>query len=351
MKKGILLVNLGTPDSLRRKDVGSYLKEFLGDPYVIDLPSPWRQILVNGIIVPFRKSKSQKMYSKVWTEKGSPLALNHQLLLKATRELVFQDAQIDRTKELNLQRALVAGVEIEAVMRYKHPSIEQGVKNLLSKGVESLVVIPLFPQYASSTHETIFSQINKLEEKFKNENWFKDIRLVRSFYNQPGFIQAFAWKITQYNPSSYDHIIFSYHSLPESHLEKIHPGQKVSNCSCAYKQVAEEPNCYKAQAYQTTRLLIEALNLDPAKCSTAFQSRFARKWVGPFTEELIRTRAQMGDKRVLIIAPSFVADCLETIYELGQEYRELFVRSGGQELSLVESLNDSTIFAKMLLEI
>lgn len=341
MKKGILLVNLGTPDSLDRKDIARYLKEFLGDPYVIDLPFPLRQILVHGIIVPFRTPKSQRMYRKVWTDKGSPLAINHQLLLEKVRKLVAEQFASN-------------GVEVEAVMRYRKPSIVEGLTNLKRKGVESLVVLPLFPQYASSTHDTIFEQVRQFEHDNSTISnavgaVFEKVEYIRSFYKYPLFIQAFAEKIATYSPAAYDHVIFSYHSLPESHLEKEHPGLKVSNCSCAYRQVSEEPNCYKAQAYQTTRLLVEALGLSIDQCTTSFQSRFARQWVGPFTDETILHLAQRGAKRVLIVAPSFVADCLETIYELGQEYKEQFMKAGGKELVLVESLNDSTLFAQMIL--
>lgn len=337
MKKGLLLVNLGTPDSTDRKDIAVYLKEFLGDPFVIDLPAPWRQLLVHGIIVPFRAKKSQRMYSQVWTPQGSPLAINHKALEQKVKSLFRGES-----------------IEVEAVMRYRTPSIDDGLQSLKNKGVESLIVLPLFPQYASSTHDTIFKQVNNVAKSFLKKSgvkMFQDIHFVRSFYNHPLFIKAFQEKIAAYNPNSYDHIIFSYHSLPESHLARIHPGLKVQNCSCAYKQNVEETNCYKAQAYQCSRLLIAALGLPSEKCSTSFQSRFARKWVGPFTDELIQSLALKGCKRILIVAPSFVADCLETIYELGQEYKEMFVKAGGTELNLVDSLNDSSIFAEMILEL
>ena len=321
MKRTILLVNLGTPDAPTRSAVRRYLTEFLNDPYVIDIPQPWRFLLVNLIIIPFRVAKSTRLYRRVWTPEGSPIAFHLKNL------------------SANLQRSN-PDLQIYSAMRYGSPSLPEVLHQIHAEGVTDLEVIPLYPQYAASTTETIIARVRKLAEELPG---LRNLQFVRQFYDRPAFINAFVERVRTYDPHTFDHVIFSFHSLPERHLNRIHPHQSCSDCSCVHSMPEYGKACYKATSYETARRIAAALGLDPQLYSVAFQSRFARRWIGPFTEDRIEVLARSGVKRVLVVAPSFVADCLETIVEIGMDYKELFERSGGEELVMVESLNEDCL--------
>lgn len=318
MSKAILLINLGTPDSPDKKSVRSYLRQFLNDPFVIDMPRIARLLLVNLIIIPFRLNKSTKLYKRLWTESGSPILLH----LENLRE--------------RLQSALGKSHPVYAAMRYGNPSIQSVLSAIDQSGVKEVLVLPLFPQYASSTTGSIVHAVQKHKKKLQN---IRDIKFIRQFYDDPGFINAFCKRIAGYQPESFDHIILSCHSLPERHIQLIHPEHRVHGCVCEQKMPVYGKECYKATGYQTARLIAGALNLSQDHYTVSFQSRFARKWIGPFTEDVVIQLAREGKSRILVVAPSFVADCLETIVEIGQDYRELFIRHGGKELVMCESLN------------
>lgn len=318
MKKALLLVNLGTPLQPTQKEVKKFLKEFLNDPHVIDIPCIFRKLLVHLIIVPFRAKKSTRMYKKLWAEEGSPIYSNlHQLTVQ-------------------LQNELKSEWEVFWAMRYGSPNLKTTLQSITDAGIEQLTVLPLFPQYASSTTGSI---IEYIERELKKMNSPFSLNIVHDFNQHPSFIRAFAQKIKTYQPENFDHIIFSYHSLPVRHVQRIHPEQNCVNCVCEKEMPEYGKNCYKAQCYQTTRLLIASLNLQPNQYSIAFQSRFAKKWIGPFTDDIILQLAKAGKKRVLVVSPSFVADCLETLVEIKIDYYELFKANGGDKLVLVESLN------------
>lgn len=329
MKKGLLIVNLGTPDAPDKSAVRRYLTEFLNDPYVIDIPQPFRFLLVNGIIIPFRVRKSTNLYRRLWTPEGSPIL-----------RYLYSLQQKLATK--------LPDYEVYAAMRYGTPSLKQVIEKIHNDGITHLTVLPLYPQFADSTTETIFNRIHELKSTLPGIN---ETRFIRQFYDHPAFIRAFTERMKRYNPSSFDHVIFTYHSLPENHLQRIHPEYPCTSCACENAMPEYGRECYKAAAYETARQLAAAFQLCAADYSVSFQSRFAKKWIGPFTEDRIKELAAHGVKRILVVAPSFVADCLETIVEISLDYRELFLREGGEELVMAESLNDEEYWAEAIVEI
>ena len=326
-KKAILLINVGTPDSPEVRDVRKYLSQFLKDKRVITLPFVIRKILVDGIIVPFRSRKSSKLYRKLWTENGSPL-------LSYSRSLASK-----LNKELDENPKVFFG------MRYGNPSVKSAMKEIKDYSPDELMVLPLYPQYASSTTESSFDVIKRELASFKNE---PEIKFVKQFYNCPEFIQVFYSQITKFKPFEYEHLVFSYHGLPLSHLNEIHSYIDATNCNCEYQMPTHGKFCYKAACYETTRLLAKELGIQKENYSVAFQSRLSRNWISPFTDEVIKDLAKKGVNKLLVIAPSFVTDCLETIIEIEDEYRTLFIKQGGLQLDLVHSLNDSDAWIKAL---
>lgn len=328
MAKAVLLVNLGTPDAPTPGAVRRYLTEFLNDPYVIDIPQPWRFLLVNGIIIPFRVKKSTGLYRRLWTSEGSPI-IKHLLGLREKLE----------------QR--LPGQRVYAAMRYGNPVLEKVLQQLHDDGVTHLTVLPLYPQFADSTTETIFEVVRRSLKKLPG---IQEVKYTRQFYNHPAFIDSFEQRIRAYHPLTFDHVIFTYHSLPVRHLNRIHPATSCNNCACEQAMPSFGGECYKATAYETARILAGRLGIPASNYSVAFQSRFAKKWVGPFTEDKLRELARSGARRVLVAAPSFVADCLETIVEISYDYRDLFLKEGGEELVMVESLNAEDFWAENLAE-
>lgn len=325
--KVLLLVNTGTPDGPDRKSVKKYLSEFLNDPLVVDIPWLLRKILVNFIIVPFRAPKSAELYSRLWTEEGSPLKVNLQKLAE------------------KLQQKMKDEFLVIACMRYGQPSIRSALQEI-PDGAE-VTVLPLFPQYATATTGSVIETVNS-EVRVRK---LLDIRFIHKFWAHPAFIDAYAEKLKGYDPKSFDHIIFSYHSLPMRQLKKIHPETDPLRCSCEKEFPRHGSECYKAACYATTRLIAGKLGLGNHCLTTAFQSRMSKNWIGPFTDRLIIDLAERGNKKVLVISPSFVSDCLETLVEIKQEYSRLFRSSGGSELVMAESLNYDDIWVDAISEI
>ena len=317
-KTAVILVNVGTPDEPKVGAVRRYLFQFLNDRRVIDLPWLLQKILVNLIIVPFRAPKSTKLYQMLWTEKGSPL-------------LTFSNESKDK-----LQKSLGVNYEVFVGMRYQNPSLKSVLQTIKEKRFDKIVVLPMFPQYASSTTGTIGQFVNTEIAKW---NVIPEYSIVSQFYQNQGFIKAFANQIRKYNPSEFDHILFSYHGLPFRQTDKVHPGIKTAECNCHEKMPAHGRYCYKATCYETTRLLVKELDLPASSYSVAFQSRLTKDWLKPFSDEEIIKLAKKGVKRILMTAPAFIADCLETTVEIGIEYNELFQKHGGEKIQLVESLN------------
>ncbi|MCK9212335.1 MAG: ferrochelatase [Ignavibacteriaceae bacterium] len=328
MKTALLLIQLGTPDSPSVKDVRKYLSEFLNDPRVIDIPAVARFFLVNGIIIPFRTPKSAKIYQQLWTKDGSPLLLYSQSLQK------------------KLQTSFCNDVDVHLAMRYGNPSMENVLEEMRKKNYSRLLLLPLFPQYASATSGSAIERAMKIIHKW----WvIPEIRTISQFYDDEGFISCFVEKGKQYNINDYDHVLFSYHGLPIRQVDKVHAdGKPCANHNCENEITEENKFCYKATCYATTRLIAKKLNLPKEKYTVCFQSRLDKNWLEPFTDKTIIAQAEKGEKKLLVFSPAFVADCLETIIEIGNEYQQLFVAHGGEKVQLVESLNDSDAWIEAL---
>lgn len=325
---GVLLLQLGTPDSTDVSDVRSYLREFLSDPRVLDVPAPVRAFLLNAVILPFRPRRSAEAYEKVWTDEGSPLTIH----TAALRDKV--------------QERLGDGYRVEFGMRYKNPSIESALKSLIAAGAERLVVLPMFPQYASASGGSAVAKTLEIAA----EQWnVPDLTTIGAFYDDPGYIRSVASiarpQLEAFRP---DHVIFSYHGLPEKQVKKSDTTGawclQVDDC-CATINDANR-HCYRAQAYATTRSLAADLGLDEASHSTTFQSRLAgQKWIEPYTDKVLPKLYREGVRRLAILTPSFTADCLETIEEIGIRGRAQWEQLGGEDLLLVPCVNASDPWA------
>ncbi len=332
-KKGILLVNLGTPDSPAVGDVRRYLDEFLMDGRVIDIPRPNRLMLVKGIIVPFRGPKSAKTYKKIWNENGSPL--------------MYYTRRMQRM----LQEELGDNYCVELGMRYQNPSIESALEKLRAEGVKSIRVIALFPQYASATTGSVHQKVMEIVSKWQT---IPNLTFVNSFHNNSGMIRIFAENGRKHQPESYDHILFSFHGLPQRQLIKADDsGQHcLKSPDCCMELTHSNKFCYSAQCYDTARLIAKALDIPAHKYTVTFQSRLGKsEWAKPYTSDTIHDLAVKGVKKLLVFSPAFVADCLETIYEIGEEYDEDFKELGGEKVQLVESLNDKPEWIRVLAEL
>lgn len=329
-KTAVILANVGTPDAPTVSAVRKYLFQFLNDRRVIDLPWLLQKFLVNVIIVPFRAPKSTKLYQMLWTEKGSPLM------------------SISNEAKEKLQKELGKDYEVFVGMRYQNPALKAVLQTIKEKRFDKIVVLPMFPQYASSTTGTISQLVNTEISKW---NVIPELTIVSQFYHNEGFIKSFAAQIQKYKPEEFDHIIFSYHGLPFRQTDKVHPGIKTTECSCEEKMPEHGRYCYKATCYETTRLLAKELGLPKSAYSVAFQSRLTKNWLKPFTDEKITELAKNGAKRILVTAPAFIADCLETTVEIGIEYQELFEKHGGEKIQLVESLNSGDQWIKVICEL
>lgn len=331
-KTGILLVNLGTPDSPHPKDVKRYLIEFLTDARVIDLPWLKRQLLVRGIIVPRRYRSSAKAYAAIWTKKGSPLLVHGEQVRRA------------------LQQELGSDVVVALAMRYRNPSIAQALHQLLASNINHLIILPLFPQYASATTGSIYEKIMEL---LAPELTLPKLTFIDNFAIHPGFIDAFVKQAAAYSLASYDHILISFHGLPKRHLEHSdRNGHCLKNKLCCSDLNEKNNNCYSAQCFATAQALVKKLQLPPERYTVCFQSRLGKDpWLTPYASEIIIHRAALGDKRLLVFCPSFVCDCLETLYEFGIEYAEEFRRYGGEQLDLVEGLNSTPTWITAIKEI
>ncbi len=326
-KTAVILINLGTPDKPSRKFVATFLSEFLGDGRVIDLPYLFRKLLVNLIIVPFRAGKSAEMYRRVWTKKGSPIIYNTQ-----------------RLKD-KLQKQLADKYEVFMAMRYGNPSMDNILSEIEAKQFKKLIIIPLFPQYASSTSGTIIEKALKI---IRCWNYIPELKIISEFYRNPLFIKAWVENIRKEHFEDVEHILFSFHGLPERHVEKTHDNKSCTEFNCETELSVDNHACYRAQCYENTRLIVEELKLPEEKYTVCFQSRFGKRWLNPFTEDEVLKHAQKGTKSLLVVPLSFVADCLETIVEIDTEYRELFIQSGGEKLIMAKSLNDNDAWVAAL---
>jgi ferrochelatase len=300
-KKGVLLVNLGTPDAPTVSAVRKYLKQFLLDPRVIDYPWIARQILIRGIILPFRSRSSAKLYKRLWEEKGSPL--------KFHGYKVAEDEY-----------------HVELAMRYQTPSIDGAIDKMMKAGVSEIVVFPMFPQYASASTGSAHEEVMRVISTYKN---IPPMKIINSFYDNPQMLDVIVENSKPFNFDDYDHIIFSYHGIPKRHLRNSDISckycQKVDNCCGKLSKVNQF--CYSAQSYATTRALVERLKLPADRYTTSFQSRLGREeWTTPYTIDVIEGLAEKGAK---------------TTVEIKFEYQEDFEKAGGEHIDLVPSLNDN----------
>lgn len=325
----LMFVNLGTPKSFSVEDVRIYLREFLMDPCVIDIPGPLRWLLVNGIIAPFRSKKSAEAYQSIWTKEGSPLRVWSERLV---HELRTQSGSMN----------------IELAMRYGAPNIEYTLKQLIAKKIKRVYVFTAYPQYAMSSTETVRLALRKALESVPKEN-HPEIYFLESYARDKDFIESFAKNIDlaakDFQP---DHYLLSYHGLPIRHVKKI-----AKSCTgvgeCSAKDTKDNGRCYRRQCFQTTEALVQRLGLKPGQHTTTFQSRLSGKWIQPFTDEVLVRLAQSGVRRLLVVCPSFTTDCLETLEEIGMRARESFMASGGEDLKLVPCLNADVNWAKAIL--
>lgn len=327
MVRGVLLVNLGTPDSPSNRDVYKYLDEFLMDPRVMDIPWLARQLLVRGNIVPRRFRNTARTYRAIWSEDGSPL-------LYYSREV----------KKL-LQKELGEEYAVELGMRYQNPSLLDALDALQKKNVEELIILPLFPQYASATTGSVHQ---KVMEIVKGWQVIPAMRFISSYAQLPPMIQAFADNGRKMGIEGYDHVIFSFHGLPERQLIK------ADSTGCCLKQGCCDRSkgnsyCYKAECMRTARAIAAELALQESGYTIAFQSRLGKTpWTTPFLTDVIKQRFEEGDRSLLVYSPSFVCDCLETIFEIRIEYAEEFHKMGGKRLDLVDGLNTHPLWISAL---
>ncbi len=321
-KKGILLVNLGTPDEPSRGAVYKYLKQFLLDGRVIDIPWLPRNLLVRGIIAPFRSGSSSKLYKKLWTPEGSPLKVYGNRLADGVRERLGEE------------------YEVELAMRYQSPSIESALEKLLKKQVSEIIVFPLFPHYASASTGSVHEEVMRLLSK---RQVIPSIKLVNSYYDDARMIDVFVENSKKFDLSSYDHILFSFHGIPERHMRKADDcGHCLKAENCCSTISIKNQFCYSAQCHFTAHEIAAKLNLTKDQYTICYQSRLGKDpWMQPYTSDILEERANKGDKRLLVFCPAFVSDCLETTIEILDEYQEEFEEMGGEHIDLVESLNDN----------
>ncbi|MFM7467785.1 MAG: ferrochelatase [Crocinitomicaceae bacterium] len=336
MKKkiGVLLIQLGTPDSPKTSDVRRYLTEFLNDPRVIDIPWLARKILVNGIIVPFRAPKSAKIYKELWEHANgiSPL-LSYTKSVQEKIQVAFDSEN----------------VTIEMAMRYQNPSMESVLERMRLANYDKIIILPLFPQYASASTGSAIEKAMGIIKKW----WvIPEISIISQFWDNKGYIDSIVERASSFDFKEYDHILFSYHGLPERQVDKVYEGTDLCGDQPCESEVNEKNKfCYKATSFATTRLIATKLDLPEKSYTVCFQSRLDKKWLTPFSDKVVEEWAKKGAKKLLVFSPAFVADCLETIIEIGTEYQEIFEEHGGEKVQLVPSSNDHPLFVEGLVQL
>lgn len=329
VKRGIVLMNLGSPDSTSVKDVRRYLNEFLMDGKVIDMPYLSRLLLVKGIIVPFRAPKSAEAYKTIWTKEGSPLVILTQ----------------------QLQQELQAVIEepVEIAMRYGNPTPAAAFDKLMKDhpDLEEVIAVPLYPHYAMASYETAVDFAKAIH--IKNKYPFK-LEFIKPFFDESNYIDAMVENMRPFLTEEYDHILFSYHGIPERHLVKTDPTDshcmKIENC-CAVASGAHS-KCYRHQCFTTTRLITEALNVPANKFSISFQSRLGKGWLTPFTDVRLEEMPGEGIKKLLVLCPAFISDCLETLEEIEERGKESFMEAGGESYKMIPCLNTHPLWVETL---
>ncbi len=320
-KQGILFVNLGSPDSTEVGDVRRYLRQFLMDGRVLDVPYPIRFGIVNFAILPSRPKVAAEAYKKIWRAEGSPLVVSSQKI---------QGAMTDRFPEM----------AVELAMRYQNPSIESAIKKLKQQAVQSTLVVPLFPHYAASSFESAVERVRVVAKKLCPG---MRLTVVPPFYQEPDYIEALFERSAPYLKQDYDHLLFSFHGIPEHHLRKSDPSG--SHClvadDCCKGNHPAHATCYRAQSLRTMEAFVARAGIPEEKYSYSFQSRLGRApWLKPYTDHVIEAMPSQGIRKLLVICPSFISDCLETLEEIGMRAKDDFANAGGDELQLIPCLNE-----------
>lgn len=325
--KAVLLLNLGSPNSTSVKDVRTYLKEFLSDPRVLDIPSSplLRSCILNCCILPTRPKRSAHAYSQIWQPEGSPLIIE------------------SRKLQENLQKRF--SLPIELAMRYGNPSIPDIINQIKSKDIRSLFIVPLYPHYAMSSYETVVANVM--------EHLPKDIHrtTLQPFYNDPLYIDALVKSAQPYFKQPFDHLLFSYHGIPERHLKTSDPSKAHCLCvsNCCQTTSPSHATCYKHQCLETTRLFVQKASIPHDKYSISFQSRLGKDpWLQPYTDHRFEELPKQGVENILVICPSFVADCLETLEEISMSGKESFLQSGGKSFTQIPCLNNHPAWIQFL---
>lgn len=331
-KTGLLLTNLGTPDTPSVPDVRRYLRQFLSDPRVLDMNPLGRWLLLNLIILPFRPAKSAHAYQKIWTARGSPLRFHSEDLAHKVQ-------------------ALLPGVSVKLSMRYGNPSTGLALDQMLAEGVERIVVFPLYPQYAASSGGTALEEVMDVLRRRWN---VLPVHVVEPFYDHPAFIGAFASTVRDSLAGfDADHVLFSFHGLPERHVTQsdVTGRHCLASQNCCAAITDANRFCYRAQCHATARLLAASAGLSDTAWSLSFQSRLGNiPWIRPYTDEVLVDLARRGVKRLAVACPAFVADCLETLEEIGMRAAQDFKAAGGDALHLIPSLNAQDAWAAAVVE-
>jgi protoporphyrin/coproporphyrin ferrochelatase len=322
MKRGILLMNLGSPDSTEVKDVKRYLDEFLMDGRVIDYPWLFRVLLVKGIITPFRAAKSAAAYKTIWTKEGSPLVVLTRQLQQALQQMVSEP--------------------VEIAMRYGSLTPDKAFDALLKRepGLEEVIAVPLYPHYAMSSYETA---VEHAKETHRQKNYPFKLNFIKPFFDNSSYLNALAENIRPYLAENYDHILFSYHGIPARHIHRDDPAV-TKRCLAleATECVAGAPGqntCYRRQVITTSKLVMQQLDVPISKYSISFQSRLGKGWLEPFTDKRLDELPKEGIKKLLILCPAFVSDCLETLEEIEERGKEIFMQAGGESFKMIPCLN------------
>jgi ferrochelatase len=328
-KRAIILLNLGSPDSTATRDVHRYLMEFLMDKRVIDYPYLFRRILVGGMIVPLRAAKSAEAYSTIWTKEGSPL-------VALTR---------------HLQQALEGQMDapVEIAMRYGNPTMESAYTAILRRmpDVEEVIAIPLYPHYAMASYETAVEYAEAVHRK--NKYPFR-LNFIRPFYNDSNYLLALSELIRPYLATGFDHILFSYHGVPARHLQKTDPtgSHCLHSADCCEIPSSAHATCYRHQCFTTTNEIVRLLSIPKGKYSNSFQSRLGKGWLEPFTDVRLEELPREGIKKLLILCPAFVSDCLETLEEIAIRGKESFLNAGGESYAMIPCLNTHPLWVQAL---
>jgi ferrochelatase len=327
MSKGVLLVNLGSPDSTSVADVRRYLNEFLMDKRVIDVPWLMRRFIV-GMILINRPKESAHAYEKIWTKEGSPLVVTSQ----------------------NVQRKLQPrfNVPVELAMRYQNPSIPSALRKLAGQGIDDLLLIPLFPHYAMSSFETAIERVKEVARSIAPK---MRIEVQPPFFKDPDYIAALVMSANEYLNKDYDYLLFSFHGVPEGQIKKSDPTGHycLAKENCCELANPVHATCYRAQCYQTTAAFVQHAGVPRHKYSVSFQSRLGKDpWLKPYTDFELERLAREGVKKLLVICPAFVSDCLETLEEIRIRGRDTFVQAGGKELIQIPCLNEHPLWIETL---